>query len=152
MSIRNCVICFFVGLAVIAASCSDDDGTTPSGEPHRIEVEVTYPAGSVTTGYRPSVAVYRAEDYDDFSARPAAMPVAALVGEEGANSVSGYIMDLAQSEPHLFEPGDYSVVAGVAEATGMPSHVEGTVWLPVSVTIEGQDAFVSLDADADWSQ
>jgi hypothetical protein len=149
------VICLAAALAiafVFVSSCTDDDGGSVAEEPRRIDVDVTYPSGAVTDGYRPSVAVYRAEDYDDFSQRPTAMPIAALVGQEAEESISGFITDLSQSEPYLFEPGDYSVVAGVAEASGMPSHVEGTPWAAVRVTIGTQDTQVVLTPDAHWSQ
>ena len=148
-----------VGLAAAAGGCGDDnggggeDGGQDGGgvTDGTIQMDVTYPAGAVTQGYRPSIAVYRASDYDDFSSRPAAMPIAALLGEEGANELSGAIMDLGQTEAYVFEPGDYSVVVGVAEATGMPSHVDGTPWYPIAVTIDTEGVVLQVTADDnDW--
>ncbi len=116
-----------------------------------IEIDVVYPEGAVTEGFRPSVAVYSAEDYNDFSARPEAMPVAALLGEEGENFLAGFVMNFAQNEVYDFPPGEYSVVIGVAYATGMPSHVEGTPWLPMSVSLQENGIAILVEAeDESW--
>lgn len=125
----------------------DDTGTV---DDLTIEIDVVYPEGAVTEGFRPSVAVYTAEDYNDFSQRPGAMPIAALLGEEGENFAAGFVMNFAQSEVYIFQPGEYSVVIGVAYATGMPSHVEETPWLPLSVSLD--DSGVAVNAEADDSR
>lgn len=137
--------------ALLVISCGGEN--EPSNETAdasgslTIQLNVEYPVEAVTTGYRPSIAVYAADDYSDFTQRPESMPIAALIGEEGDNSVSGLIMDFAQSQPYIFEPGEYSLVMGVAEASGMPSHVDGTVWLPVSVSLN--EAGVELEIGAE---
>jgi hypothetical protein len=142
---------FVLAAGGACAGCGGDDTTDPNTR-YSVTVNAVYPTGAVTAGHRPSVAVYAAADYNDFSQRPDAMPIAALVGEEQAETISGPILDLLQTEVYRFPPGSYAVVFGVAEATGMPSHVEGTVWHPVAVEITDQDVSVDCTTDIDWRQ
>jgi len=175
--LRACLSTAMLGLALSAGNvaCGDDDDgdNTDAATQHidaathdadagthdadaglikgTITVDATFAAGSITSGYRATVAVYRHEDYSDYSVRPTAMPMAALLGQEAQDHIQGTIMDLAQSAAKVFDPGTYSVVVGVSNATGMPSHLPGTPWLAKTVAIE--EAGKSLDIepdDPDW--
>lgn len=136
---------------LVVISCGRENGTSNDTDDAAgsltIQVGVEYPDKAVTTGYRPSIAIYSADDYSDFTQRPESMPIAALIGEEGHNSLSGLVMDFAQSQPYIFQPGEYSLVIGVAEANGMPSHVDGTPWLPVSVSLNEIGVELQIDAE-----
>ncbi|MCD6496861.1 MAG: hypothetical protein J7M25_00970 [Deltaproteobacteria bacterium] len=179
--LRACLSTAMLGLALSAGNvaCGDDDagGNTDAATQHidaatqnsdagiqdsdvaadaglldeTITVDATFTHGSITTGYRATVAVYRHEDYSDYSVRPTAMPMAALLGEEAQDHIQGTIMNLAQSEAEVFDPGTYSVVVGVSNATGMPSHLAGTPWIAKSVTITQAGQFLVIGPDdPDW--
>ena len=138
----------------ISASTETDvwDGITTTDGTFTISVEVTFPADSVTSGYRPVAAVYKKSVYSDFSLRPDKMPTAALLGVDGAGSLMGPIMDFGQTQTYEFPYGEYSVVVGIAETNGLPKPVVGTLFIVRAIRTDTPDTHVVVVADdPDWT-
>lgn len=111
--------------AVVANDVSTDGAVTAEDAPapgvdvkgvFTISVDVKYPAGSVTAGFRPVAAVYAKADYSDFTKRPESIPQGALIGTEATDSLKGTLMIFSQTEPYQYTYGEYSVVLAVAAA------------------------------------
>ncbi|MCK5797372.1 MAG: hypothetical protein KAI47_09325 [Deltaproteobacteria bacterium] len=134
------------------AGAKEAGATDISGGPLQVVVDITYPAGAVQAGQRPTIAVYEKAAYPDISQRPAAMPVAALLGQPKAETLKGTILDLFQVAPFIFTAGKaYVIVLGVSADTGMPSHLPGTAWLPIEVTLgASQSKTLVIGPTASW--
>jgi len=135
-------------------SCSNDDDespTTTTKTGYKISVNATYPDGSIVAGFRPSIVVYSKDAYSDYSARPKAMPMAALLGADNTLTLTGTILNLGQSEDYNFPAGSYSVVFYVSVTAGGTGHAPNTIWIAKLVTITDADQSVTVAKDdTEW--
>ncbi len=146
-----------VGALLVVPGCRDD---SPSGDggvaaeragTATLTVDIVYPAGAVTAGFRPSAAVYAAASYPDTSKPPTAIPIAALLGADGESTLKGEVLNLGQTAPYPFEVGQpYVVVAAVAAAKGMPLPVAGKQWNAKSFSLQGAETVVIASDDPHW--
>ncbi|MBW2734752.1 MAG: hypothetical protein JRH20_20385 [Deltaproteobacteria bacterium] len=160
------------GASLVFSACSDDDGPAPDASATsdagvtvdgsltvdasaaiEVTVDITYPANAIAAGQRPTLAVYDKASYPDLTQRPAAMPLAALLGNEGDQSLSGTILDLLQTKSFVFEAGKaYVIAAGISAATGLPIFLDNTQWVAKELTLEQADTLTITADDTGWAQ